>query len=105
MVHFLPPGPFRRPLLVRTAAVWTFLRLAAMAGTAMAGQANQGAIVGSIGLALLVDPVVVLVLFIDMKRRGELIYLANLGYSFQRLAVGLIGLCLGFEAALRGVLG
>ena len=105
MVNFLPPRPFHRTLAVRIAALWTFLRLAAMVGTVMAEEPTRAGFLGPVSLALLVDPVVLLVLFIDMNRRGELIYLANLGYSFQRLAVGFLGLCLLFEALLRGILG
>lgn len=91
--------------MVRVVVVWIFLRMAAMVGAASAAGSTANGVLGPVGLALLVDPIVALVLFIDMTRRGELLFLANLGYSFRGLVVGLVGLCLLLEAALRGALG
>lgn len=60
---------------------------------------------GSFVLALLVAPIVVAVMFIDMGRRSELIFLANLGRSFQGISFLIVAICVLLEVGLRFALG
>ena len=44
---------------------------------------------------------VIVVVRVEMWRRSELVFLANLGHSFGRIAVFVAAECLLFEVALR----
>ena len=69
---------------------------------AMTESGNQSSgLAGPVAVALLLDPLVVLILFIDMSRRSELLFLANLGRSFRGMAVVVLTTCLLLETALR----
>jgi hypothetical protein len=45
--------------------------------------------------------VTVLVVGIEMARRSELLFLANLGHSFFPIAAFIVAECIGFEALVR----
>lgn len=105
MRDLLPPRPFLDSLMIRTILVWVFLRLASMVGTSMDAGIQSSGLAGPVALALLLDPLVVLVLFIDMTRRSELLFLANLGRSFRGMAAVVVTMCLLLETALRVAVG
>jgi len=92
-------------LIMRSVLVWAFLRFWAMVGTAMDPELQTAGIAGPLVLALLVDPIVVLVLFVDLHRQSEILFLANLGRSFRGMTVLIIGTCLLLETALRLAVG
>jgi hypothetical protein len=56
---------------------------------------------GSMGAALLVLLPVLVVIRVDMGRRSELVFLANLGHSFVGIAAVVVVECLALEALLR----
>lgn len=101
MFPTLPPQPLFRTIAARIAIIFLVLRLAA----------------AGIGQALQLDPVsslapspigvlwtwgaVVLALRIDLARRGELLLLANLGYSFRRVAAFAVLECLLLDAVIH----
>lgn len=96
MRPFLPPAPFRGTLLLRVGVVWAVLR-----AVALSGMGGLGASIWMTPAQFLAGtPWVVLVLVvavrIDTERRGEAVFLANLGYGFRHLA--------GLTAALGLVL-
>jgi hypothetical protein len=45
-------------------------------------------------------PIVVVALWFDMSRQSELVFLANLGHSFLRIATFIVIQCLALEAIL-----
>ena len=45
--------------------------------------------------------VIVLVVRVEMRRKSELVFLANLGHSFRRIALLIIFECLVLEAGVR----
>jgi hypothetical protein len=45
--------------------------------------------------------VIVLAMRMEMGRRAELLFLANLGHSYRRIGLLVIGECLVLEASLR----
>jgi hypothetical protein len=97
-VHrLLPPRPFLGSLALRVALVWGFFRGVSMYGVAL----SEGPYPGSLGAAALVVIPVLIAVRVDMGRRSELIFLANLGHSFVGIATGIVAECLALEALLR----
>ena len=45
--------------------------------------------------------VIIFVVRVEMWRKSEILFLANLGYSFQRIALLAVGECLLLEVWLR----
>ena len=84
--------------------MWAFLRGASGLGVAGGSDTFDGVVL-DVALALLVDPIVVVIIFIDMTRRSELLFLANLGRSFRGLSVIIVAMCVLLEAALRVAVG
>jgi hypothetical protein len=98
MRRFLPPRPFLESFAVRVVLVWAFLRAMSLVGaSAEAGTT----VLGPLPVALLVAPIVVVVMFIDMTRRSELIFLANLGRSFRGMTLVILAICVLAETVLR----
>jgi hypothetical protein len=56
------------------------------------------------GTAFLIA-VIVIVVRVEMGRRAEIVFLANLGHSFRRIAVVVVAGCLVLEAGLRVAIG
>lgn len=89
MIHLLRLGPFRNAYLVRGALVWLVVRLAA-------GLANLATLNTLQGIWVLV--VVAVGVWLDARRRGEDIFLGNLGIPGWA-----IGICALPAAALLEV--
>ncbi len=49
--------------------------------------------------------VIVLGVRLEMRRRSEIVFLANLGHSFHRIALVVVGECLVLETSLRVAVG
>ena len=64
----------------------------------------QSLIANQVGTFFLIV-VIVLVVRLEMGRRSEIVFLANLGHSFRRIALVVVGECLVLEAALGVAIG
>jgi len=82
---------------VRVALVWGFFRVVSLYGVNLSG----GPFPGSLGAALLVLVPVLVAVRVDMGRRAELVFLANLGHSFGGIAAAITLECLALESLLR----
>ena len=60
-------------------------------------------LVGSPIGTLFLIAVIVFVVRVEMWRKSEILFLANLGYSFRRIALLSLGECLLLEVGLRVV--
>ena len=101
MRHPLPPRLFLDAIAIRVALVWLLLRAAAAMGSAGMRIPFPEALTGPL---MTVPVVVLLVIFavcVEMRRRAELVFLANLGYSFGRIAALIAAQCLVLEAVMR----
>jgi hypothetical protein len=61
---------------------------------------TQSLLTPAIGTVWLIA-VIVLAMRMEMGRRAELLFLANLGHSYRRIGLLVIGECLVLEAGLR----
>jgi hypothetical protein len=59
------------------------------------------AFVGPLPSVLWIVGVIVLALRVEMGRKSELLFLANLGHSFRGMALVMVGECLVLEVGLR----
>ncbi len=64
----------------------------------------QSLIPSPIGTVFLIA-VIVIVVRLEMGRRSEIVFLANLGHSFRRISLVVIAGCLVLEAGLRAAVG
>jgi len=103
--RWIPPRPFVDALVRRTVVVWAGLRTFGSGVAAGSGTSYPEALTGHPITTLWVIGVVVLVVRIELWRQQELVFLANLGYAFPRLAVGVGALCFALDVALRLALG
>jgi hypothetical protein len=101
MRHPLPPRPFLDTIAMRVALVWSLLRVAAAVGSAGMEVPFPEALTGSLTTVPLIVVLVIFAVCIEMGRRAELVFLANLGYSFSHIAALIAVQCLVFEAVLR----
>jgi hypothetical protein len=109
----LPPRPFLGGIVLRTVVVWALMRSAGAVGTT-ALMRRVGAVGGSVGTGssfvrnLVPNPmsflwiwgVVAIVLAVELVRRKEAPFLANLGISFRRIAAVAFVLCALLDIAL-----
>ena len=107
MSRVFPPRSFLDAVVVRTTVLWVFLRcatgvLSAATEAQLSGTGWEGAdaplsqaLAGPM-TAFALFAVILLLLRLEMARRCELVFLANLGYSFRHvgLVVALEGLTL-----------
>jgi hypothetical protein len=109
----VPPRPFLDGIVLRTVIVWAVLRSAGAVGTtalmqrmgAVGGDAGAG---GSFVQHLAPNPIsflwiwgsVTIVLGVELARRKESAFLANLGISFSRVAAFAFALCALLDLAL-----
>jgi len=94
----LPPRPFLDTLILRVLVIWLFLHGASFAGS---GLSYPESLIGNpIGTLFLIG-VIIVVLRVEMWRKSEILFLANLGYSFRRIALLALGECLLLEVGLR----
>ena len=101
MRRLLPPRPFLDAIAIRVALLWLFLRGATGLGSAGSGDPFPESLAGPPITAPFLVSAIVLVLWVEMRRRSELVFLANLGHSFGRIAVFVAAECFAFEVALR----
>ena len=93
-------------IVVRVLVLWLFLHAATGYGlTAMIETPFPQALIPSpVGTSFLIA-VIILVVRVEMGRRSEIVFLANLGHSFRRIALVVVGECLVLETSLRVAVG
>ena len=101
----MPPRPFLDAVAARAALLWVFLRLASFAGSAAVGIPYPDALLGAPASALPLSAVVILIMRIELWRKAELVFLANLGCSFTRVAAFVALECALLETVMRLTLG
>lgn len=107
MNPLLPPRPFLDAIVTRVLVLWLFLHAASGLGSAAVGMGTpfpQSLIGPPLG-TLWIIAVIVLVVRVEMWRRSEIIFLANLGHSFFRIALVIIAEFLLLETGLRVAVG
>lgn len=84
---------FFKPLLYRSLFIWILIRLIALV---LVGDVAYGAIWASV--------VAFVVSSYEIKRRGEKIFYANLGYGIEVLLIAIASVCLVSETVLQSEL-
>ena len=106
MNRLLPPRPFLDAIVVRVLVLWLFLHAATGYGlTAMIETPFPQALIPSPVATSFLIAVIILVVRVEMGRRSEIVFLANLGHSFRRIALVVVGECFVLEATLRVAVG
>jgi hypothetical protein len=91
---------------VRAGLVWAFFRGASASALAQAGDVPpREALVGTPEAAVLLCLAVIVVMRVELARRSELLFLANLGCSFRRVALFVALECFVLESLLRMAVG
>ena len=98
---FLPPRPFLDAIVMRVLILWMFLRGVAAAGSSAMDIPFPASVVGRPIGTLWLIAVILLVVRVEMWRKSELVFLANLGFSFRRVTLMVLGECLILEVGLR----
>ena len=101
MRSMLPPRPFFEVIALRAFLLWAFVRAVTYAGSASLTIGDPVSPVGGPPLSLAVFVVVLLVTRIELARRGERLFLANMGCSFTSVATLMAIECAALETALR----
>ena len=101
----LPPRPFLDAIVIRVLILWLFLHAASAGGSAQMEIPYPQSVIGSPYGSLWIIGAIVLVMRVEMWRRSEIVFLANLGHSFRRIALLVVGECLLLEAGLRVAVG
>lgn len=101
MPRLLPPRPFGSALAFRAALVWLFLRGAMAVGSAALEVPFPRALIGTPLTSLWLAAATIAAVWFELWRQRELIFLANLGYSFSRLGTVVAVECVALELALR----
>lgn len=97
----LPPRPFLGTIAIRAALLWAFLHAASSLGGDAEGVPFRQSLVGPPPVAVLVCAVVLVVMRVELWRRSESVFLANLGCSFTRIAAFIVLECIMLESLLR----
>jgi hypothetical protein len=106
MNRILPPRPFLDAILVRVLVLWLFLHAATSFGAiVMTVTSLPQALIPNAGSTVFLIAVIVLVIRLELRRRSEIIFLANLGHSFRGIALVVVAECLVLEAGLRVAIG
>ena len=71
----------------------------------MTGTPLPKSLIPNAGSTLFLIAVIVLVVRLEMRRRSEIVFLANLGHSFRGIALVVVAQCLVLEATLRLAIG
>jgi hypothetical protein len=100
----LPPNPFRRSLLARATWLWGALHVVGAVGAGAYGQPLVGPVWSSVVGALWIAGFTAFGVHTLARRRGEALFLANLGHSPLRTAALSIAWCLVLETGLQMVL-
>ena len=93
----LPPRPFLDAIMWRVTFLWAFLH-------AMVGM-ESGSLAWPPVTALVAIVIIVIATRIELWRQSELIFLANLGHSFTKIASLVATQCIVFEGTLRLAVG
>lgn len=93
MASLLPPRPFLDTITLRVALLWLFLHAVAWVGPDGGGATP----LGPPASALLVCAAVLVVMRVELWRRSETVFLANLGCPFARVAGFVIAECTALE--------
>ncbi len=88
-------------IFVRAVVLWVALRIFAGLGSAGMEASLSDALIGPSLAAFYLFAVILVVLRLEMARRSELIFLANLGYSFLHVSLVVAATCVALEAILR----
>lgn len=99
----LPPRPFLDTLARRVVILWIVLKSLGAAGAAAVYSSPVLAFVSFPGGTVWMTSVILLAVWIDMARRNEAVFLANLGWSYRRIAVGTAVLVVVLDAAVAAV--
>ena len=97
----LPPRPFLDTLVLRVLVLWLFLHGMSAFGSVDSGTPVAQSFVGPPASVPWIVGVIVLALRVEMGRKSELLFLANLGHSFRGMALVIVGECLVLEVGLR----
>lgn len=97
----LPPRPLFRTIAIRVVVLFVALRAVAAGIGGGLGVDPIAALSPSVPGIVWTWAAVVLALRIDLARRAELVLLANLGFSFRRVAMIAVAICAGLDVALR----
>jgi len=103
--RLLPPRPFLDAIALRVVVLWFFLRGVSSAGSAALQVPYPQSLIGRPIGAVWIVAVIILLVRVEMWRRREIVFLANLGYSFFRIAMVIVGACVLFEIGLRVAVG
>lgn len=110
MNRILPPPPLRGRFVRRTAALWLLLRVVTVLGGAeilalyaeLEGAPRPvGLPLGSLTVGAVLATITGGLILGDLARRGELLFLRNLGFSASRLFVASTGVCGVLEIAVQ----
>ena len=101
MNRLLLPRPFLDALVLRVLALWLFLHAASSAGAAVLEVPYPQSVVPTASGTIFLIAVILLVVRVEMGRKSEIIFLANLGHSFRGISLVAVLECLAFEVVLR----
>ena len=93
----LPPRPFLDSIVFRSVLLWAFVRVLVAAGSVTEGTPSGSLLAESV-TGVLVCGVVLLALRVELRRRAELLFLANLGVSFFQIGAVVTTTCAALEA-------
>ena len=106
MNRILPPRPFLDAIVVRVLILWLFLHGASGWGSAaMLDIPFPQSLIPSPTGTLFLIAVIVVVVRLEMGRRSEIVFLANLGHSSGKIALLVVAACLVLETGLRAAVG
>jgi hypothetical protein len=105
MLRVFLPRPFLDAVLVRVAVLWVVLRSVAVLSAVGLGASLSEAVAGTPLGAFYLLVIILVALRLEMARRSELIFLANLGYSFLNVSIIAIVQCVSLDAVLRVTVG
>ena len=101
----LIPRPFLDAMALRAFLLWAFVRGVTSAGASMNGTPYPRAALVGPTVFVAVLAVVLFVMWIEMGRRAEHLFLANLGRSFRHVALLVTVECAALEIVVRLTLG
>ncbi len=93
-------------IVLRVLVLWLFLHGASSWGsTALQDIPFPQSLIPSPSGTVFLIAVIVLVVRLEMGRRSEIVFLANLGHSSGKIALLVVGACLVLESGLRAAVG
>ena len=86
---------------MRTAVLWVVLHAVVALASAQAGFAPASeSLLGAVVIAIYLLAVILIALRVEMGRRSELVFLANLGFSFLDVSLVVAAVCASLEITL-----